>query len=265
LSDVSCTRVKSARARALGRCTIVFAAAGEASMLPGGIGYRLNPDGPPLVARGHLVDSDTGVIVAMCAAAALRRGEPASVDVAKQECEASLNRWLVTHYVASGWIESRATRAYAFAGLMECRDGFVMLQPTTDGHWAGLKAMLGDPEWAQAPEFATQDLRLQAGKAIQRQLAEWARHRTKAEIFELALANNVPGAPFRTMPDVAACPQFAARGFLVGYGPDGRLPGLPFAAHPAANVAGDSAPDLGQHNADVLAQVADLPTAAGAS
>jgi crotonobetainyl-CoA:carnitine CoA-transferase CaiB-like acyl-CoA transferase len=191
----------------------------------------------------------------MCTAAALRRGGPARLDIAKQECEASLNRWLVTHYIASGWVESRATRSYAFGGLMECQDGFVMLQPTTDGHWEGLKAMMGDPEWARSPEFATQDLRLQAGPALRDRVTAWARGQSKAAVFSSALANNVPAAPFRTIPDVAACPQFAARGFLVGYGPQADpVPGLPFAAHPAAVVDRGSAPDLGQDNGQWLGE-----------
>jgi formyl-CoA transferase len=234
----------------------IFASAGEASTLPGGLGYQTHPDAAPLVARGHLVDFDTGVIAAMCAAAALHRrlaaADPAIVDVTKYECETSLNRWLVTHYIASGWIESRATRAYAFAGLMRCSDGYTMLQPTTDGHWAGLKRMMGDPEWAEAAEYGTQDLRLKAGAAIHRRIAAWASQMTTAQLFEAALRNNVPAAPFRSMADVAACPQFAARGYIASYGQAGRLPGLPFTPHPQLVPDRGSAPDLGQHNEELL-------------
>jgi len=248
----------------------IFASAGEASTLPGGLGYQLHPDDAPLVARGHLVDFDTGVIAAMCAAAALHHlpqaPGPVLIDITKDECETSLNRWLVTHYIASGWIESRATRAYAFAGLMRCSDGYAMLQPTTDGHWTGLKAMMGNPQWAEAAEFATQDLRLKAGAVIQQRIAAWARQITKAQLFEAALRSNVPAAPFRSMAEVAACPQFSARGFITGYGPGGQLPGLPFAVHPQRHPDLSSAPDAGQHNAQVLteqlglagAQVAEL-------
>jgi crotonobetainyl-CoA:carnitine CoA-transferase CaiB-like acyl-CoA transferase len=235
----------------------IFASAGEASTLPGGLGYQTHPDAAPLVARGHLVDFDTGVIAAMCAAAALHRrvasADPIIVDVTKHECETSLNRWLVTHFIASGWIESRATRAYAFAGLMRCSDGYAMLQPTTDGHWAGLKHMMGDPQWADAPEFATQDLRLKAGAVIQQRIAAWASQTTTTQLFEAALRNNVPAAPFRSMADVAACPQFAARGYIASYGMAGRLPSLPFAPHPQLAPDRGSAPDLGQHNEEILA------------
>jgi formyl-CoA transferase len=234
----------------------IFASAGEASTLPGGLGYQTHPDAAPLVARGHLVDFDTGVITAMCAAAAWHRrlgsADPVIVDVTKHESETSLNRWLVTHYIASGWIESRATRAYAFAGLMRCSDGYAMLQPTTDGHWAGLKHMMGDPQWAEAAEFTTQDLRLKAGAVIQQRIAAWTSQKTTAQLFEAALRNNVPAAPFRSMADVAACRQFAARGYITSYGPAGRLPSLPFAPHPQLVPDRGSAPDLGQHNAEIL-------------
>jgi crotonobetainyl-CoA:carnitine CoA-transferase CaiB-like acyl-CoA transferase len=243
----------------------IFASAGEASTLPGGLGYQLYPDAAPLVARGHLVDFDAGVIAAMCAAAALHHHQETAgsvvVDITKDECETSLNRWLVTHYIASGWVESRATRAYAFAGLMRCSDGYAMLQPTTDGHWTGLKHMMGDPEWAEAAEFATQDLRLKAGGIIQQRIAAWARQLTKAQLFEAALRSNVPAAPFRSMADVAVCPQFSARGFITGYGPAGRLPGLPFAHHPQLHPDRGSAPDTGQDTAYVLAELLGVDAA----
>jgi crotonobetainyl-CoA:carnitine CoA-transferase CaiB-like acyl-CoA transferase len=122
---------------------------------------------------------------------------------------------------------------------------------------------MGDPQWAQSPDFATQDLRLKAGTVIQQRIAAWARQITKAQLFEAALRNNVPAAPFRTMADVAACPQFKARGYFTGYGPDGGLPGLPFSPHPMLRPDRASAPDLGQHNGQVFSELLGLDVAAG--
>jgi crotonobetainyl-CoA:carnitine CoA-transferase CaiB-like acyl-CoA transferase len=238
----------------------VFASSGEASMLPGGLGYALNPGAPPLLAPGHVADFDAGVIAALVTLAGLWNGQALTqtveFDVSKQECETSLNRWLVSHYRASGWIESRATRAYAYGGLVECADGFVMFQPTTDGHWAGLKAMLGHPDWAEDANLATQEGRVTAGALIQEKCWEWAAARTKAEIFAAGLECGVPIAPFRDMSEVAACTQFASRDFFVPYGPE-RLPGLPFGPAFTVSTPTASAPDLGEHTASVLEELLD--------
>lgn len=246
----------------------IFASSGEASMLPGGLGFALNPDGPPLLAPSNVVDFDAGVIAALVSLAGLWRANDSGgrlmFDVSKQESETSLNRWLVSHYHASGWVESRATRAYAYGGLVECSDGFVMFQPTTDGHWAGLKKMLGHPLWAEGVELSSQEGRVEAGARIQEECRRWASCRTKAEIFEIALTCSVPIAPFRDMGEVAACAQFASRGFYVPYGPE-RLPGLPFGPAATASIPSESAPDLGQHTSSLIEELlasGEVPTLA---
>jgi crotonobetainyl-CoA:carnitine CoA-transferase CaiB-like acyl-CoA transferase len=242
---------------------------GELSMLPGGLGHTMFPDAPPLLPPGAVAEFDGGVIGALVSLAGLYHSECRGadvIDVSSTEACVSLNRWLVSHYDESGWIETRATRSYPYAGMFECADGYVMLQPSTDAQWANLVEMMGSPEWATRPEYRTRAARNEAGKAISTELRRWVMTRTKNDILHGGLKFGIPAAPFRDAAEVASCTQYASRGFFVAYDPDPSghrddhspsVPGLPFAAHPFGPPRLRRAPNLGEHNeavADLLAE-----------
>jgi crotonobetainyl-CoA:carnitine CoA-transferase CaiB-like acyl-CoA transferase len=241
----------------------IFAMGGEASMLPGGLGFEMFPDAPPLLVRGQVADFDAGVISALVTSAAMfqaldgANGLPA--EVSKLEVQTSLNRWLVTHYRLSEWVESRATRSYAYGGLVSCSDGFVMLQPTTDGHWHSLVSMLGSPSRLTAEAFNSQAGREMRGAEIQEEIVRWASSRTRSEVFAEGLALGIPVAPFRTAAEVSACEQYASRGYFIPYVPtDGvevQVPGLPFSLHEGSHADNAAAPWRGRDTNIVLREL----------
>jgi benzylsuccinate CoA-transferase BbsE subunit len=237
----------------------VFALGGELAMLPGGLGNKLFPDAPPLLPRGNVPEFDGGLVGALVSLASLYHASPEPTDVAALEANASLNRWLISHYDESGWIETRGTRSYPYAGMFECADGYAMLQPSTEVHWENLVRWMGSPEWALKPEYATRPQRNEAGEAIRANLAAWLLTKTKQEILLGGLEFGVPAAPFRDAAEVHACEQFTARGFFVPYGDDegASVPGLPFALTPFGEPRRRRAPDLGEHTEEVLALVAE--------
>jgi crotonobetainyl-CoA:carnitine CoA-transferase CaiB-like acyl-CoA transferase len=244
----------------------VFALGGELAMLPGGLGYKAFPDAPPLLPRGNLPDFDGGLIGALVSLAAMyhESSRQQCNDVASLEANASLNRWLISHYDESGWIETRGTRSYPYAGMFECADGYVMLQPSTEAHWTHLVEMMGNPEWALKPEYATRAQRSEAGTTLSAKLSQWLKTRTKQEILLGGLAHAIPAAPFRNAAEVLGCEQFNARQFFVPYGDeDGaedvapRVPGLPFQLAPFGAPCRRRAPDLGEHTQAILAMLSE--------
>jgi crotonobetainyl-CoA:carnitine CoA-transferase CaiB-like acyl-CoA transferase len=247
----------------------LFAMGGEASMLPGGLGYELFPEAPPLLVRGLVAEFDAGVISALVASAsmyqALGGSDVQQVDVSKLEVQTSLNRWLVSHYRMSGWIESRATRSYSFGGLVACSDGYVMLQPTTDGHWRSLVSMLGSPMQLADEAFDTQAGRHERASEIQEQIVRWASSRTRAEVFAEGLELGIPVAPFRSAAEVADCEQYASRGYFVPYERDGeagaQVPGLPFPTQREPGDRNAAAPWRGRDTLAVLRTLLDLSDA----
>lgn len=241
----------------------VFAMAGETIMLPGGMGYERFPDEPPLVARGAVADIDAASIASLVSIAALIHGEGGHVnDISAWEAEASLNRWIASHFDDSGWRESRATRAYSYGGLTACSDGFVMLQIATEGQWQAFVRMMGEPAWAADPAYETQAGRTAAGSEIGEHIRRWASSLDKTTIFALGIEHGVPVAPFREVAELLDCPQFGGRGFFTDYpssndDSDGCVPTLPYPLdHPPLTPA----PTLGEHTSSVLAT---LETEAG--
>lgn len=244
---VSPWRRESPREKHKASSAALFAVSGEASLLPGGLGYELFPEAPPLIPRGRIVEYDAGVIAALtCLAASYKKmgedSERVVLEVTIREAEVSLNRWLISHYLRSSWIEDRSTRAYAYAGLTPCADGYVMFQPTTDAHWAGLVAMLGNPTWALKPDLATYEGRAHHGAEITRELQSWARRLDKATLVRLGLEHGVPVGAFREPREVLGCEQLQARAFFRDYAA-GKLP--TFAAPVPAACAEDSGYDVG--------------------
>lgn len=233
----------------------VFAMGGETIMLPGGMGYDLFPDESPLVARGAVAGIDAASIASLVSVAALIHGEGGHVnDVSAWEAEASLNRWIASHFDDSGWRESRATRAYSYGGLTACSDGFVMLQIATEGQWQAFVRMMGEPAWAADPAYETQAGRTAAGSEIGECIRRWAGSLDKATIFALGIEHGVPVAPFREVAELLDCPQFGGRGFFADYpNPHGdgeaRVPTLPYPFdHPPLAPA----PGLGEHTSSFL-------------
>ena len=233
----------------------VFAMGGETIMLPGGMGYELFPDEPPLVARGAVADIDAASIASLVSLAALIHGEGGHVnDVSVWETEASLNRWIASHFDDSGWRESRATRAYSYGGLTACSDGFVMIQIATEGQWQAFVRMMGEPAWAADPAYETQAGRTAAGSEIGEHIRRWAGSLDKATIFALGIEYGVPVAPFREVGELLDCPQFGGRGFFadhpIAYGTgDAQVPTLPY---PADHPPSAPAPRLGEHTSTFL-------------
>lgn len=242
-----------------GTAGTAFALGGELFMLPGGMGYATYPDAPPLLSRGHSAEFDGGVIGALVALAGLytEDQETPILDVSVAEANASLNRWLVSHFDESGWIESRATRGYPYAGMFECADGYAMIQPSTEGQWRQLVEFMGRPDWALNPEYETRAQRNEAGEEIASRIREWIGTRSKHDMLDGGLVFGVPASPFRDAAEVFACEHFAERGFFATYGSDEDgnapvMPDLPFRFRPFGSPSALRAPDVGEHTQEVL-------------
>lgn len=99
-------------------------------------------------------------------------------------------------------------------GTFATRDGQVTIGCPRDSFWQELCRVMGYPNLAADPRFATNNARLvNAGETIA-MVADWAADRTKAEIA-LLLHGKVPFGPVNTAADIYADPHVAARRMLV--------------------------------------------------
>ena len=209
-----------------------------------------------------------------------RTGRGAHVDQAMRDT----GMWMLTHtYQFWDMLRVNLKRQGAtrdMGGLLrlpsiwKASDGYVVWLFQT-GHiggqrmrmlveWMAAEAMA--PEWMLATEWETLDL-ISAGAEVSRGLAKmfaaFFATKTKAELFDWALARGVMLAPVQTLADVSSDVQLAAReawfeSKVAPEVPPARMPGTPVRMSAAGWEPRGDAPDPGQHNRDVYGRLLGL-------
>ncbi|MEZ4281893.1 MAG: CoA transferase [Myxococcota bacterium] len=248
---------------------------GRSGPLAGWKGYDLNayhfsacgarycgrPDGEPLEHGTFSADFFAGYAAAAWGLACLlgrdRIGGGQWLDVASAEILGALfvGALNVGGYAQDGRFDRRTGGAgmglAAPAGIVACRDGHVLVIALEKAQWRGLRAAMGDPDWARPEIFDDMWERGRNADLIYALIGEWASGRSKEEIMAVCQANGCPATAVYTMADLAEHPHLEARGALVDVEHPRlgsvRSLGAPIrlADHPVAPRRG--APLLGEH------------------
>jgi crotonobetainyl-CoA:carnitine CoA-transferase CaiB-like acyl-CoA transferase len=136
------------------------------------------------------------------------------------------------------------------------KDGWVTIAAPRDNLWRELCRIVGRPEWAEDPRYATNLARVQNAGEVRAMLTEWCGRRTKKEIMEV-LGGFVPAGPINTAEDIFNDPHVKARGMFVSLEHPGSRQQGTFAAPPVKlkgtpTTPPRRAPLLGEHTATVL-------------
>ena len=247
-----------------------FHAGGEGRLLPGGLGYKLFPDRPPVKAGRHLAGYDSGLAAAALVAAALFRRQAGGggelIDVSEQEVEISLNRMNLDAQLNAGMDLTRAHRGYDFGGIFPCLDGYVTVRPNEDRHWAGLALGMGREDLVEDPRFATRRGRQDNAEDLNVVLSGFFASRTMLEIYAALGSRGTPVGYFADAKRIHESEQFVARHFFVGcdvHGSKLAMPGPAYRMTDTPPLPPGPAPLLG---ADTEAILGAAPRAAkGAS
>jgi crotonobetainyl-CoA:carnitine CoA-transferase CaiB-like acyl-CoA transferase len=134
------------------------------------------------------------------------------------------------------------------------------LAVVTDEHWRALVALLGDPDWALDPRYASETGRRAAEEALEAALAEWFAEQDCDEVVDRLLAVGVPAGTLVNGYMISPNEQLEARGFRRtlehAVSKTKHYPGLPFQlSSEAAAVYAWAAPTIGQHNEEVLGEL----------
>jgi crotonobetainyl-CoA:carnitine CoA-transferase CaiB-like acyl-CoA transferase len=222
------------------------------------------PDLPPLRAFGGQSDYQAALNAAVASLAALfarlSTGRGEHIDVSTQECVASILELTYPFWPYCGLVASRlGAKPIQPLCFMECRDGWIFLCCIEEHQWRHFVQIMGDPEWAHMDIFAD---RLQRGAnfdALQVFLQEWCREQSVQELYEAAQRRRVPFAPVSTMGDLVASPHLRARGFFATldhpHAGAVTMPGAPYRFSATPWQLRSPAPTLGQHTAEVLAEI----------
>jgi crotonobetainyl-CoA:carnitine CoA-transferase CaiB-like acyl-CoA transferase len=127
-----------------------------------------------------------------------------------------------------------------------------------DRYWPGFCTVIGRPDLATDPRFATAKLRGENGRTLLALIADTIAQRSWDEWRPAFQAFDAPWELVRTLADVHADPQVHANGYLFDLttadGYPVRLVASPLTVDGVAGHAGQAAPECGQHTDALLGQ-----------
>ncbi|HEY3259290.1 MAG TPA: CoA transferase [Pseudonocardiaceae bacterium] len=226
------------------------------------------PDGPPVRAPTFLADELAGLHAAIAALAALahrsRTGEGQHVDVSMMDSLLFSSSGLPT-LAATGAPPPRLGNETDFvvpSNVYQCCDGHLYLAVALNKHWRALVEVIGRPELARAPGYATNEQRLANRDAINALVAGWCGGRTVSAAVGALAGRGLVVAPVRTFTEAAADPHVVARGALqdtvLSNGSVAPLVGPPAKFSRTPTRIRRPAPVAGADTAEVLAELASL-------
>ncbi len=186
------------------------------------------PDRTPIGPFGPYTDyvGPRFALVTLLAALDHRRrtGEGGRIDVSQVEAGIwflgpEMARWFATGRVAERC--GNRDREFAPHGVYPCRpapdrsDGWVAIAVRSDEEWSRLTNVIGRPDLADHPRYASVEARRAAADELEDLLSDWTRLRTPAEVEAALQASGVPAHRASASADFCADPQMLHRGHLV--------------------------------------------------
>ncbi|ACA16393.1 L-carnitine dehydratase/bile acid-inducible protein F [Methylobacterium sp. 4-46] len=205
-----------------------FGVIGEAI---GGLRYLTNhppsvSDLPPVRVGVSIGDSIAGLYAAFGIVAALwardRKeggdGRGRAIDVALTESVLSMMEGMLPEYGVFGSVRHPTGARIATASPSSA-------YPTADGKWiliagnsepifARLTALMGQPELAQDPRFIGNGKRVANVEDLDRMIGAWSATHSAADLERMLAEADVPSTIAYTAAEIAADPQFRARGMV---------------------------------------------------
>ena len=239
----------------------LYHASGQGYLLPM---WAINLDVPPCQGPGYLGLFDGGMAGATATLAALfwrdSGGTGQHVDVSIQHAMMTLERSQLRRFIDDGVNPNRTGKGRLLESLVECADGeFAVVILSSQQQWEGLWRAMGRPEWGMKPPFDTQKGRSDHYAELRERLNAWSRTVTQEELFHSIQREGSAAAPILTAEGVFKLQQFRERGHFVTI--DHPVAGpLEYVAQPTRPSNVDlppkrHAPLLGEHNAEILAEL----------
>lgn len=228
------------------------------------------PDGAPGAGPQKVgvaaTDLMTGMYAATAILAALRHAERTGVgqqiDLALLDTQVAWLANQASNYLIGGVVPTRQGTAHPNIvpyQVMPAADGYFMLAVGNDGQFARLCQVIGEPQLARDPRYASNNARVAHRGELVPLLQAILRTRPAAEWLELLEQAVVPANPVNRIDQVFDDAQVQARGLRIELPHAGggkvamvRNP-LKFSATPLQYT--QAAPVLGQHTAEVLEEL----------
>ncbi len=226
-------------------------------------------DGTPRYAPINICDRVVGLYVVNAVTAALyhreKTGEGQLIEVPMFETMAQFV--LADHMGGGAFVPPLGEMGYRrlmsrTRGPYPTADGDLALVVYTDRHWRSFTKLVGCPDLLDTdPRFANQHERTLHAEDVGRFLAQHLASRTNREWLDVLTSIDIPACPVNAIEDLFEDPHLKAVGFFedVEHPTEGlvkicRFP-VRFGQSPAS--VRRLAPNLGEHNGEILARAAD--------
>ncbi len=231
----------------------------------GFISLNGDPQGKPAKSPTFISDDLGGLHAALTALAALRHrdatGEGQHIDIALLDVLLFQSNGFLT-LGALGALPPRMGSQFLIAApadIYQCSYGYVMAGVLLDAQWKVLARLIGRPELADDPDYATTAPRVERRDEVNALLADWLAPQAVDDVVALFTREDLPAAPIRSYADAAADPHVHARDMLqhVDLEDGSRAP----ITGPAAKLSRtptrirSAAPALGAHTDEILADL----------
>ena len=125
------------------------------------------PGGAPVKSGIPITDLGAALFAVVGVLAALehrhKTGQGQHVDTSLVDAGVGLSVWEATQYFSGRGIPERLGSAHRMSApyqAFRCADGFITIGGANDRSFVRICTVLGHPEWAEAPEFKTDGLRI---------------------------------------------------------------------------------------------------------
>ncbi|MGH7697519.1 MAG: CaiB/BaiF CoA transferase family protein [Candidatus Dormibacteria bacterium] len=224
------------------------------------------PDGPPTKVGVPVGDITAGMFAAHAVLAALfereRTGRGRTIDVALNDSLLALLTYQAGSLFATGEPPSRTGNGHSTIvpyGTFRAADGFLNLAVGSDPQFQRFCEALEAPEMAADPRFQTNARRNLARQELIPEIARRVIRRPRREWLERLEAAGIPAGPIFDMAEAFASPLAADREMRVEveHPTAGRISqvGSPWKLDGRSSPVLRPPPTLGQHTAEVLAEV----------
>lgn len=231
---------------------------------------------PPMHVGLSYADPNAGAHAAFAILAALwhreKTGEGQYIEMSQWECAIQTVAEGLMEYQMTGKAPERSgsrDRSMVPHGVFPAKselvlmgmqiDAWVTITVADDAQWASLAQVIGRPELAADPRFATVQARRQREDEIEGMVAEWTSQRRAAEAAAALQEAGVAAAVCANVKDLSEDPHLTERGYLVelDHAEVGRRKhaGIPWRMGATPCAVRSPAPLLGEHSDEVLRAV----------
>jgi CoA:oxalate CoA-transferase len=233
---------------------------GQGYMLPL---VALDETRPPVKVGGNSGNFDPGLVASIAVMAALfwrtRSGKGQYIGLSKLEALMSMQRVESVCFPNGGINMTRmgSVQLKNPGGVIPCKDGYVVLVTPEEHQWESFLELMGDPPWSKEEWCLDRLKRMENVEKIQTEILNWAKDKTKEELFRKGQALSVPIAPANTAKDIVESPQFNAREFFIPLdhptvGHISKFPSSPYRFSKTPWQILRPAPSLGEHNEKIF-------------